>query len=78
MKNMEQIFDYMNYAAIADKYKLNKEVIQSIEPYKVAELNTLLTEGLHDKLISALQYSNVQKLIFDDFKYIERLQTLVS
>lgn len=78
MKNIEQIFDYMNYAAIADKYKLNKEVIQSIEPSKVAKLNTLLTENTHNKLISALQYSNVQKLIFDDFKYIERLQTLLN
>lgn len=32
--NIEQILDYMNYAAIADKYTLDKEVIQSIEPSK--------------------------------------------
>lgn len=78
MMNIEQILDYMNYAAIADKYKLDKEVIQSIEPSKVAELNSLLADNSHDKLVLALRYSKVQEIVFSDFKYIERLQTLLS
>ncbi|MCI9355449.1 MAG: hypothetical protein HFE58_11765 [Firmicutes bacterium] len=73
MMNIEQILDYMNYAAIADKYTLDKEVIQSIEPSKVAELNSLLADNSHDKLVLALRYSKVQEIVFSDFKYIERL-----
>ncbi len=36
---------------MADKYTLDKEVIQSIEPSKVAELNSLLADNSHDKLV---------------------------
>lgn len=71
---MEQIFEYMNCAAIANKFHIVKEVLTSIKTSQVAQLDTLLADKEDSKLLSAFQHTNVQKLIFTDFNYIERLQ----
>lgn len=77
MIKIEQIFDYMNEAALVEKYRLSEEVIQSIEPSKIVELDALLAENADTQLVSALQFSNIQKLVFSDFKYLERLCNLL-
>ena len=69
MIKIEQIFDYMNDAALVEKYRLSKEVVQSIETPKIVELDALLAENADTQLVSALQFSNIQKLVFSDFKY---------
>lgn len=78
MIKMEQIFDYMDYTVIVEKYDLSKEVIQSIELSKVVELDILLADKADAQLVSALKFSNIQKLVFTDFKYIERLNNLLN
>ena len=77
MIKIEQIFDYMNDAALVEKYRLSKEVVQSIETPKIVELDALLAENADTQLVSALQFSNIQKLVFSDFKYLKRLRNLL-